>query len=206
MQELAATYRYRVDSAAVEQLLERAAVPGSAVREIDPDRLREEDLQTILARYDGGVIRAADLFADRKKRPEDEWEFWKALKRVARERLFALDARAKGYLEREDVQREKKYIWDALLKDAIYEIEVRRPVATKLDSVREHLETSKSSTSLRILLTKKRHEFETARRERLEAELKRRYHFRFLAQNFDEALSLARKRKAEARAKSSSRG
>ncbi len=206
MQELAATYHYRVDSAAVKQLLERAAVPGGAVREIDPDRLREEDLQTILARYDGGAIRAAELFADRKKRPEDEWEFWRALKRVARERLFALDARAKGYLEREDVQKEKKYIWDALLKDAIYEIDVRRPVAAKLDSVREHLEASKSSTSLRILLTKKRHEFETARRERLESELKRRYHFRFLAQNFDEALSLARKRKAEARAKSSSRG
>lgn len=206
---LARRYHYRIDSAAVRQI-ERVAGgkkgAWTASTELDYEKLTPRELNLVVARYDSGEIRAIELFADRKKRPTDMWEFWRRLRSVARHRLFGLDARVKGYEQRPDVQQTKQEIFEALLRDALYTREVRKPVFAALDSIRAANEGKMSKGDLVDLLNRKRHELEEQRRGRLERWLEEKYHFRFLTKNFKHALKVAREKKQEQNRKRAAEG
>jgi len=206
---LARRYHYRIDSSAVREI-ERVAggrrEVWSGAAELDYKKLTPRELNLVVARYDSGQITALDLFADRKKRPTDMWEFWQRLRSVARRRLFGLDARVKGYENRPDVQKDKQEIFEALLRDALYTREVRKPVFAALDSIRAVNAGKLNKSDLVDLLNRKRHELEEKRRARLERELEEKYHFRFVPKNFERALKVAREKKQEQNRKRAAEG
>ena len=198
--QLVPVYHYKVDSAVVRAIFEKTGAGKDLhndIKTIDPDKLTEQDFDLVLASYDGGQITVKDVFADRKKRPEDVWEFWKRMDFLAQQKLFARDARQKGYDKLPEFDQEREAIFKALLREKIIQQEIKNYVQTKLDSVRKVQVENLSPEDLKLFLVKKRTELENKYRSAFENKMKKKYHFQYVTENFATALSVAKKRKQE---------
>lgn len=193
-QELSPHYHYQIDSTNIEKIRKKAAEGNTQKRGytwLNYDQLEEDDFKLVVATFKGGVITAGDIFADRKKRPSDMWEFDKRLGFLSQQRLFALDAREKGYDKLPEIQEEMDVIFDALLRNEIYQRKVRNIVNAKLDSLREKEKDILSGSDLKQFLNEKRAQLEEQIRGKFEEQMKKKYQFRFITENFSQALKKA---------------
>lgn len=200
--ELAPVYHYKVLQKTVDWVMKKAGKKERLGRQhyisLHPSRFSEEDLKKPVAVYDGGVITIGDLFSDRKKSPQDMWEFRHRLYEIAQERLFALDAKKKGYENLPDVKKRLETIRNGLLRQAVYEKYVMSKVAAGLDSLRAAQGKKLSKSKLHDLIVQKRAELEELYRGRFEDKMIKKYHFKFVKKNFKKALDFAKKEKLRA--------
>ena len=61
---------------------------------MEPDLLTEKELTLVLVSCDGGEITGKDMFSNRKKAPQDRWEFNKRLTTLAQQMIFAQDRKS----------------------------------------------------------------------------------------------------------------
>ncbi len=204
--QLAPMYHYRVLQDRVQWVIQKIGKKERQGRQryiaLNPAKFAEEDLRKPVALYDGGEITIGDIFSDRTKSPQDMWEFRNRLYEIAQERLFALDAKKKGYEKLPDVQKRLEKIRKGLLRQAMYEKYVLSKVAAGLDSIRAAQGKKLSKSALHDLIVQKRAELENLYRGQFEDKMIKKYHFQFVKKNFKKALQFARKKKLEAVAQS----
>ncbi len=204
--ELAPVYHYKVLQKTVNWVIKKAGKKEHVGRNwyiaLNGDKFSEKDLKRPVATYDGGTITIGDIFSDREKSPQDMWEFRKRLYEIAQERLFALDAKKKGYENFPDVRKRLQVIRDGLLRQAEYEKHVMSKVAAGLDSIRAAQGKKLTPSALHDLIVKKRAELEDLYRGQFEDAMIKKYHFKFVKANFKKALKLAKKKKLETLKKS----
>ena len=200
--ELAPVYHYKVLQKTVDWVIKKAGKKEHVGRNwyvaLNADKFSEKDLKKSVATYDGGVITLGDIFSDREKSPQDMWEFRKRLYEIAQERLFALDAKKKGYENFPDVQKRLQTIRNGLLRQAEYEKHIMSKVAAGLDSIRAEQGKKLTPSALHDLILQKRAELEELYRGRFEDAMIKKYHFRFVKENFKKALKFAKEKKLEA--------
>ncbi len=205
-QQLVPVYHYKLLQKSVEWVIKKAGkkehMGSQSYIALNSEKFSEEDLKRPVAVYDGGNITIGDIFSDREKSPQDMWEFRNRLYDIAQERLFALDAKKRGYENFPQVKKRLETIRRGLLRQAIYEKSVMSKVATDLDSIQVSRAKKLSQSALSDLITKKRPELEELYRGQFEDKLIKKYHFKYLQKNFKQALNLAKKRKLKAIEKS----
>jgi len=199
-QQLIPVYNYQVDSAVVRTIFEKTGAGKNLhddTQPINPDALTEKDFDLIVATYKGGEITAREIFADRKKRPEDVWEFWKRLDLLAQQKLFAQDARKKGLDKLPEFRQDGETIFKALLREKVIQQEIKSHVQAKLDSIRKVQAENLSSEDLKLFIVKKRTELENKYRGDFEDRMKKKYHLEYVLKNFATALKTAEKQKQD---------
>jgi len=200
--QLAPVYHYKILQKTVQWVIKSIGKKEKLGRQryisLNPSKLSEEDWNKPVAVYNGLVITIGDLFSDRKKSPQDMWEFRHRLYEIAQERLFAMDAKKKGYENFPDVQKRLNTIRNGLLRQAVYEKYVMSKVAAGLDSLRKGRGRKLSKSKLHDLIVQKRAELEELYRGRFEDRMIKKYHFTFVKKNFKKALNFAKRKKLQA--------
>ncbi len=196
---LSLKYHYQVHQPIIEQICQKLGYGKNQNPQLilfNLEKLSEIDPELVLANYDGGNITVADIFQDRKKRPFDLWELHKRLKSIAQQRIFSLAAREKGLNQSLKFLDQFHYIQNGLLRQKIYQIEVKDKVQVKLDSIETMQKSLLTPPKLKDLLETERHRLEKEFRSNYENFLKDKYHFKYLTENFPQALTHAKNKKA----------
>ena len=200
--KLAPRYHYQIVPGITDFVIKKGGtwenLGGQRYVSLHVARFSPGDFSRAAATYDGGKITLGDIFSGRTKNPEDMWEFRKRLYEIAQERLFALDAREKGYSQFPAIQKELENMRDALMRQAIYQQEVMNPVNAVLDSIRSAKEKTLSKSALHDLIVQKRAEQEEIYRGQFEDKMIRTYHFKYVKSNFNQALQWAKEKKLKA--------
>jgi hypothetical protein len=195
---LSSKYNYQIQQSVIEQICEKSGVKTDKNQQnisFNYEKLSEIDPGLIIAHFDGGQITVADIFQDRKKRPFDLWELNNRLKNIAQQRIFSLEARRKGYDQVAKFTEQSNYIRNGLLRQKIYQIEVKDKVQAKIDSIEMNQKQILAPADLKNLLDTERFRLEKDLRTEFEEYLKKKYNFTFLTQNFQQALLEAKNRK-----------
>jgi len=197
--ELAPRYHYRISPGITDFVIKKSGtwenLGGQRYISLHVSRFSPADFSRVAATYDGGKITLGDIFSGGKESPEDMWEFRKRLYEIAQERLFALDAKKKGYDQSPAIRKELETMRNSLLRQAIYQREVMKPVNAVLDSIRSVKGKILSKSALHDLIVQKRAEQEQLFRGRFEDKMIRNYHFKYVTANFKPALQVAKEKK-----------
>lgn len=198
---LSLKYHYVVQQSIIEHIYQKLGHKNDKNQQyisFNLEKLSEVDPNLVMASYNGGQITVADVFQDRKKRPFDSWELKTRLKNIAQQRIFSLDARRKGYNHADKFLHQSNYIRNGLLRQKIYQIEVRDKVQAKIDSIEINQKQILTSADLKNLLDTERFRLEKELRIGYENFLKDKYRFKYLTENFQKALMEAKNRKTYA--------
>lgn len=193
-ESLAPRYHYQIHEKVIEQIKKK--VGGSELpkyAELNFSLLSEEDLSQELATFDNGSILVSELFEDRRKAPHTMLEFRDRLEKKSKERILAQHARELGIQNMPDVAEQIKKIKDDLLKTYLLKREIKDKVQALVDSLNQLSNSDQQQESLR----KTRFDRERELQLKLEEDLKNKYHFEFLPENFNQALREATKRKEQ---------
>ncbi len=187
--ELSHKYHYQTDDLAREKILDKIDnIINTSNGEISNliELFTEKDKQTILAKYNDGNIKVKELFTDRKRSPTNREEFIKRLHYIAQQHLFAKYSKEIG-LQNEPVLKEQlSQMKSSLLRTLLYQKMVKNKVNEQLNSEKNLKGTEK---------VKLRTKIESTLREEFENNLKSKYNFKFIEQNFEEALKKALQKK-----------
>lgn len=195
---LSSKYNYQIQQSVIEQICEKSGVKINKNQQnisFNYEKLSEIDPSLIIAHFDGGQITVADIFQDRKKRPFDLWELNNRLKNIAQQRIFSLEARRNSYDRIPKFTEQSNYIRNGLLRQKIYQIEVKDKVQAKIDSIEINQKQILAPVELKNLLDTEQFRLEKDFRTKFEDYLKKKYNFTFLTQNFQQALLEAKNKK-----------
>ena len=183
MGEVGPRYNLSRDAGKITRLLQKLTAKKryDAFDAVEVSRLDAADMNAALVTFSGGVIRTGDIFAEKKKAPENVTNFNKRLKSLTEQRVLALHAKDKGYGAMPEINEQLGKISDELLRMLLYKKEVK-------DVVKQQMADNKSAT-------KQDFEKERKLREQFEDDLLKKYNFSFVENNFSAALKLARERK-----------
>lgn len=196
--KLAPGFHMETHQAAIDEILKKAhAGFDNAGNEFHLDRglLSEKEMGYVLVSCDSGQVAAGDLFGDPKKAPTDRWEFNKRLDLLSQQMIFAQQARKEGDAELDEFVKFRDDILSALLRQKIYQLEVKSLVNAKIDSMQENEKSTLSAHDLHLKVVEQNSKLEKQYRSEFENRMKAKYHFAFIKKNFTLALKKAEKMK-----------
>ncbi len=186
--ELSKKYHYQEFSDIVTKLLKKAGSNKNKPKTttLNFGNLNNNDKATIIAKYDGGVITVKDLFADRKRSPTNEIEFFNRFKSISRQHLLSKHAKELNLQNVGALKEQLNNMKTSLLRTILYQRVVK-------DKVLELLSENKDLKGEEKI--RKRSEYENSLRTEFENKLKIKYEFRFETKNFKKALEIALQKK-----------
>jgi parvulin-like peptidyl-prolyl isomerase len=196
LEKLKPQYHYKVNERTIKKITIKAGGNTNTpnYKALRFEKLDKQDMLTEIASYDGGSIKVGEIFKNPKTDPINLYELRKDLDSISEQHLFALEAK-KIKLERmPEVTEELAKIRDTILRSIYYQRQVRDKAAAKADSLRA-LEGKKSQAMNQQELQAQYFAGERSVNEAYEKNLKEKYHFKYITGNFDQALSIAEKKK-----------
>ncbi|MBN2092653.1 peptidylprolyl isomerase [candidate division KSB1 bacterium] len=200
---LSLKYNYQVQQSIIDQVCQKLGHKvdkNSQNISFNLEKISDIDFSQIIANFKGGNITVGDIFQDRKKRPFDLWELKNRLKNIAQQRIFSLEARKRGFDQGPKFLEQSNYIRNGLLRQKIYQIEVKDKVQVKMDSIEINQKSVLKPADLKNLLDTERLRLERELRSNYENFLKEKYQFTYLPENFQQALIDAKKKKTSSSA------
>ncbi len=162
---------------------------------LDFDILTEDDMQKVIATYDLGTIKVFELFAQRKRAPDNVEAFEEKLESIAQQHILACRAKDLGLHNSEEMKQQAEKMRHSLLRTIYTEKEIKEKVQVILDSLINEKAKEIKGAKLKEYLQKKRTELNQEFKSNIEVQLKEKYDFKFIEKNFTKALDVARKKK-----------
>ncbi|KAA3616347.1 MAG: hypothetical protein DWQ05_11465 [Calditrichaeota bacterium] len=186
--EVGPRYNYRKNDAAVETIKRKLTGKSKydALDSVKPDHLSEDELKIVLATFDGGEVKVADIFADAKKAPENISGFNKKLMSLIEQHVLALHARELNFQEIPEIKSQLINIREELLRSLLYKNAVKDKIAAQLQLANQNNESGKQKNNFDI---------ERELREKFESMVEKKYNFKFVNGSFGPALTEARRLK-----------
>ncbi len=185
--ELSQKYNSKLNEVEIGRVLEKAGYNSimSEYKELDFSQLSDEDNIAILAEYNAGDIRTKDLFANRKKAPENKFEFMNLLEKILGMHLVSIYAKELNIQEKDELPEQLEEMRTSLLRAMLFKYEVQDKVDKEVEEVGVQKDVAK------------RNEIKINYQTEYEDYLKEKYNFRFVEKNFANALDLALEMKKE---------
>ncbi len=198
-EELAEKYHYRFYPASQKILWDKVGVKnnGSEYQVVDFSALTEQDLSLVLASYDGGLIRAAELFENRKREPQTLLDFTERFTALREQHLLGQHGLESGMQNDPEIVQQIHSFTESLLRSRLLQSAVKDPANARTDSLRQTLAPREKPEELKKILGQKYFEFERAGKAQFEEQLLKKYHFHTLDKNFSRAVKEAGRRKEE---------
>ena len=192
LKELKKKYNYKIDYA-FEKEIENKVIHHVSKKyfKYDFEDLSQEDMERYIATYDGGGVRLKELFERRHKRPDNMIEFRERLEVMARLHLFGKNALELGLDKSPEYKDELDKLFDKYLAYTIVSRNVEKKVKARIDS----LIKNKSMNSLEI--NRERALITRDVKAEYERKLRKKYHYKYITENFDVALKEALHQKME---------
>lgn len=182
-------YHYQVNNQFIDEIEKKVTKPVSKDAVVyNFEDLSSQEMNGIVATYDGGVIRVKELFEKRHKRPDNMWEFRDRLEIIARLHLFGKHAFDLGYKKVPEYQSEIHKIHDGILRGILYRYNIDDVVAAQIKADK-------------ITDVKERISLKRTTEAKFKNELKQKYHFTFVTKNFRDTIKKAKKEKENQTAK-----
>jgi len=162
---------------------------------LDFDILTEEDMNKVIATYDLGSIKVFELFAQRKRAPDNIEAFDEKLQSIAQQHILSCRAKDLGLHKTDKMQQQTEKMRHSLLRTIYTEIEIKEKVQVNLDSLIKEKEKEVKGAKLKEFIQKERTRLNQEYKANIEAQLKEKYRFKFIDKNFAKALEEARKKK-----------
>ncbi len=196
-EKYAKKYDYKVYDNLIDGLKKKAGATDKTdeLSLLQFGKLTEDDMNLIIAAYDGGSIIAFELFAQRKRAPDNISEFDKKLSTIAQQHILARRARDLGFQNSPEMKLQIKNMQHSLLRTILYEQVVKEKAQTIVDSLQIVKQTEMRADKLKAFLQKKRFELEKDFKTKFENKMKDKYNFEFVKKNFNQALENAFKQK-----------
>ncbi|NLP10101.1 hypothetical protein GX408_06860 [bacterium] len=197
--ELAQKYHYQLYPANQKVLLDKADVKDNAsdYQVVDFSALTEQDLSLVLARHDGGLIRAAELFENRRREPQTLLDFKERFTAAGEQHLLGQHGLDSGMQNDPEIVNQVHSFKESLLRSRLLQKAVKDPANARTDSLRQTLAQQEKPEEVRKLLGQKYFEFERANKALFEEQLLKKYHFHYIDKHFSRALKEAGRRKEE---------
>jgi len=197
--ELAQKYHYQLNPDSQKALWAKVGVKDNAsdYQVVDFSPLTEQDLSVVLARYDGGLIRAAELFENRKREPQTLLDFKERFTAAGEQHLLGQHGLDSGMQNDPEIVQQINSFKESLLRSRLVQSAVKDPATARTDSLRQTLAQQEKPEELKKILGQKYFEFERAGKAHFEDQLLKKYHFRYIDKNFTSALQEAGRRKEE---------
>lgn len=191
--KFAEKYNYKVFDEVIEEIKKKAGATDKTdeLTLLQFDKLTEDDMNTVIASYNGGSIKVFELFAQRKRAPDNISEFDKKLTTIAQQHILARRARDLGLQNSSEMRHQIKNMQHSLLRTILYEQVVKEKVQTIVDSLRRANESEMKAEKLNSFLQKKRFDHEREIKTNFENMMKQKYNFEFVKKNFNHALENA---------------
>ncbi len=192
--ELAQKYHYQLNPDNQKALWAKVGVKDNAsdYQVVDFSPLTEQDLSVVLARYDGGLIRAAELFENRKREPQTLLDFKERFTAAGEQHLLGQHGLESGMQNDPEIVQQINSFKESLVQSA-----VKDPATARTDSLRQTLAQQEKPEEVRKILGQKYFEFERAGKAQFEEQLLKKYHFRYMDKHFSRAIKEAGQRKEE---------
>ena len=164
---------------------------------LDFDKLTDEDMKKVIASYDLGTIKVFELFAQRKRAPDNVEAFEEKLNSIAQQHILACRAKDLELHKSQEMIQQAEKMRHSLLRTIYTEKEIREKVQVILDSLKSEKAKDIKGAKLKEYLQKKRTELNQEFKSNIETQLKEKYNFKFIEKNFTKALDEARKKKEQ---------
>jgi len=196
---LSEKYHYQVFDKVVDEIIRKAGghENTSEYEILDFKALEPEDMEKVLARYDGGVIRVAEIFADRNKAPESKIEFNERFATLADQHLLGQHGLELGIQNQPELAEQIEKIRKAVLRNNLAKIMIQDKARAKVDSVTKALGEKIKPEDLQSAETKLYFQFDRELKEKFENDMRKKYHFEYVTKNFKRALKKVQRLKLE---------
>ena len=194
--KLKPVYNYEINETNINTVLKKAGRKKNTriYNTLKFNKLDHNDMQIVIATYEGGQVRVYELFPNPKTDPINEYEFMKDLKSASEKHLFALEARKSGIDKLPEVEKELTTIHNSIMRNLYYQREVRDKAKAKTDSLQ--IVNSKNKKSLKKNDARAKYfAIEREMKEIYENNLKEKYQFKYIDKYFDQAMNEASKKK-----------
>jgi len=189
-------YHYIVDDQHVKDINKKAEKKVSKKYIIiDYHLLSQEDKKSIVARYDSGEIRVIELFARGHKRPGNIYEFRERLDIIARFHLVGKHALELGYDKLPELQPKINNVFEKYISAVLYKYNIKDVIKNKIDSLVTIEKTGKNFNNVSSSLEDEKMIIRRETKPKFDEMLKEKYNFRFVTENFPDAIAKAKKRK-----------
>lgn len=195
--QLAERYNFQWKTDAKPQLIIKAGgtVGNAPTAPLNFDLLTSEDMATVLATYDDGVVRAYELFEEKNRAPGNLLEFDERLELIAQRHLLSQHAKELQYDELPEIQTKMRDVRESLIRSILH----RREVIDKAEQLMDFVETEEQQAGVAEDEKPQFRRVSTQRRirEDFEQQLQTTYNFKFVSRHFNHALALAEQKKRE---------
>ncbi len=190
--ELSNRYNYKIDGQHIHELLQKAggSVDEAKTAPLEFELLTSEDMSTVLATYDNGVIRTYELFEEKNRAPGNLLEFNERFDLASQRHLLSKHAEELGYAELPEVKEKMQNVRKSLIRSILHRREVLDKAKNLMDFVEQQDSVLNTSDQFRRVSTERRI------REQFEQQLKSSYEFKFIPRNFGQAIEKAERKTA----------
>ncbi len=190
LSKLKEKYHYKLDHAFIKEIKKKVIHHISKKYfKYDFEVLSQEDMNRYIASYDGGGVRLKELFERRHKRPDNMFEFRDRLDVMARLHLFGKDALALGLDKLPKYKNQLDRVYDRYLGYTITSRNIEKQLAVKVDSLKKLKNMDQLAINREKALIKR------DIKKAYEKKLRKKYHYKYITDNFDSALKEALRQK-----------
>ena len=188
--QLSSHYNYDVHEITIKKISNELKIQPKR----DPfkyENLSIDVLNEPVATFIEDTLYIRDIYADKKKRPTDKFDFRLRLNALAQEKLFALHARELDIHKENEVIDELQNIYDSQLRNELYHQEVKIKADNKIELISDEEIKQLSRFELRRLHLDIEKDF----RQLLEAEMKEKFKLEINDHQMENALQIALRKK-----------
>jgi len=188
---LAEKYDYQINGHLLETIKQKVVGTGdySDHAPMNFNKLSETDLATEIAVYEDAAIKLEELFEEKNRVPTNFHDFDERLMTISQQHLFGKQARKSGYQNRPEMHDKIAAAQNALLRTQLFQMVVKDRARAILDSIK--------TVQKQPVPAKERFDWENKLKQEFESNLKVKYKFKYVNENFAKALEAARLRKLE---------
>ena len=193
-------YHYDIQKDVIESI--KAKAGGNAkthvFAELNFDNLDNKDMELDVATYDGGSIKIAELFENKKRAPSVMHDFNELLQSIAEQHLFAKHAYEVGLVDEPEIQKQFAEAHASHMRTILYQREVKNRVPVLLESFLRAETGVMNASELGEYKLRKSSELERGLKSDFELAMKSKYNFKYKTDNFKNALAAAKAKKVAA--------
>ncbi len=156
-----------------------------------------ENFELVLATFKGGHIVAGEVIRSIKKSPDNYKEFQKRFKSLCEQHIMAEFSKTLGFEQDPKVVQESDNYKQLLMKNLVYQKNVRDKAIAKVDELKTELEKSTNPADLSKVLSAHQVRFENELNKEFEEHLFNKYNLQIVKSNIPRALKIAEKMKKE---------
>ncbi len=193
---LAMKYKFNEEEEQIAEIIKKSggSKGTSLLAELNFDALKDEDMGRAIATYDGGEVKLYELFEEKNRKPSNRLEFNERFETICHRHLLAKHAMELGYENEPDIKEKMTDVKESLLRSFLYKRNVIDIADARLAAIEEQERLSGVQENPDEF---RRVTLQRSVKEDLEAEIKQKYNFKFVTNNFKSALKRAEKKKIE---------